>query len=301
MAPPLPAYTDYSDHLTAELRLSEATVGAYLLEARLLLEYLGNEELGLREVTASVLIEYLVHRQLEGASSRTTAKSLSALRSFFKFLHREGLIQGDPSENLETPRMPRSLPDVFSEEQVNRLLEVIQADEPAGLRDRCLFELIYSCGLRVSEASELTLDRYFPKARVLRVFGKGSKERLVPVGEVAARWLDRYLREARPALLGSTALLSGRREKALFVNQRGQKLSRKGMWKRFKSYAAAAGLEGKVHTLRHSFATHLLEGGADLRSVQMLLGHADIGTTQIYTHVDEAQLKAYHKEYHPRG
>jgi len=295
MEPALPAYSAYSDYLTAELRLSAATVDAYLLEARLLLEYLGSNELELREVTASVLIEYLVHRQLEGASGRTTAKSLSALRSFFRYLHRDGLIEGDPSEHLETPRMPRSLPEVFSQEEVNRLLEVIVPDDPAALRDRCLFELIYSCGLRVSEASELTLDRYFPKARVLRVFGKGSKERLVPVGEVAASWLQRYLREARPALLG------GRREKALFVNQRGQKLSRKGMWKRFKSHAAAAGVDGKVHTLRHSFATHLLEGGADLRSVQMLLGHADIGTTQIYTHVDEAQLKAYHTQYHPRG
>ena len=290
-----PAYTDYADHLRAELRLSAATVEAYLLEARLLLQYLHSVELELEAVTPSLLIEYLVHRQLEGASSRTTAKSLSALRSLFRFLHREGLVEGDPSENLETPRMPRSLPEVFSREEVERLLAVIEPDDPAAVRDRCLFELIYSCGLRVSEASELTMDRYFPRARVLRVFGKGSKERLVPVGELAAEWLERYLRDGRPALL------NGRREKALFVNQRGQKLSRKGIWKRFKGYAAAAGVEGKVHTLRHSFATHLLEGGADLRSVQMLLGHADIGTTQIYTHVDEAQLKAYHAEYHPRG
>ncbi|MBN1836221.1 MAG: tyrosine recombinase XerD [Spirochaetales bacterium] len=295
MGTPPRACAAYADYLTAELRLSPATIDAYLLEARLLLEYLAADELELAQVTASVLIEYLVHRQLEGASSRTTAKSLSALRCLFRFLNREGLVDTDPSEHLESPRMPRSLPAVFSQEEVNRLLEAIRPEDPAALRDRCLFELIYSCGLRVSEASELTLDRYFPKARVLRVFGKGSKERLVPVGEVAARWLEEYLREGRPALLG------GRREKALFVNQRGQKLSRKGMWKRFKSYAAAAGLEGKVHTLRHSFATHLLEGGADLRSVQMLLGHADIGTTQIYTHVDEAQLKAYHAEYHPRG
>jgi integrase/recombinase XerD len=289
------AYSAFSDYLTAEVRLSKATIEAYLLETRLLLEYCRANEFQPDEVTASVLVEYLVHRQLEGASKRTTAKSLSAIRAFFRFLHREGRIASDPSLALQTPRTPRPLPQVFSQEEVDRLLGVIQPDTPAGLRDRCLFELIYSCGLRVSEAAELTLDRYFPEQRILRVIGKGSKERLVPVGEVAATWLQRYLREARPLLLG------GRREKALFVNQRGQGLSRKGMWKRFKSYATAAGIDGKVHTLRHSFATHLLEGGADLRSVQMLLGHADIGTTQIYTHVDEPQLKSYHQEYHPRG
>jgi integrase/recombinase XerD len=291
----LPAYTAYSDYLTAEVRLSKATVDAYLLETRLLLEYCRLNEIELPEVTAAVLVEYLIHRQLEGASKRTTAKSLSAIRSFFRYLHRDGLIGSDPSEALQTPRTPRQLPQVFSQEEVNRLLEAIEADSPAGLRDRCLFELIYSCGLRVSEAAELTLDRYFPEQRILRVIGKGSKERLVPVGEVADSWLERYLAEGRPVLL------RGRRERALFINQRGQALSRKGMWKRFKSYAVAAGIDGKVHTLRHSFATHLLEGGADLRSVQMLLGHADIGTTQIYTHVDEPQLKAYHREYHPRG
>jgi len=288
-------YAAYSDYLTAELRLSRATVNAYLLEIRLLLGYCEDNEIGLSEVTAAVLIEYLVHRQLEGASGRTTAKSLSALRSFFRYLRRDGIIETDPSEHLETPRIPRSLPEVFSQNEVNRLLETIETHSPAGLRDRCLYELIYSCGLRVSEAAELTLDRYFPKARVLRVLGKGGRERLVPVGEVAVGWLERYLREGRPVLL------NGRREKALFVNQRGRGLSRKGMWKRFKSHAVTAGVNGKVHTLRHSFATHLLEGGADLRSVQMLLGHADIATTQIYTHVDEAQLKAYHREYHPRG
>jgi integrase/recombinase XerD len=289
------AYAGYSDYLTAELRLSAATVDAYLLETRLLLEYCRAGEIALAEVTAGVLVEYLVHRQLEGASRRTTAKSLSGLRSFFRYLLRDGVIASDPSEALETPRTPRSLPQVFSQEEVNRLLEAIETDTPAGLRDRCLFELIYSCGLRVSEATDLTLERYFPEQKVLRVIGKGSKERLVPVGEVAAAWLGRYLREGRPLLV------DGRREKALFVNQRGEPLSRKGMWKRFKHYAVGAGVEGKVHTLRHSFATHLLEGGADLRSVQMLLGHADIGTTQIYTHVDETQLGAHHRQYHPRG
>jgi integrase/recombinase XerD len=289
------AYAAYSDYLTAELRLSAATVDAYLLETRLLLEYCRANEIILQEVTAGVLVEYLVHRQLEGASRRTTAKSLSALRSFFRFLHRDRLIAADPSDALETPRMPRSLPQVFTQGEVNRLLESIDADTPAGLRDRCLFELIYSCGLRVSEAADLTLERYFPQQSILRVIGKGSKERLVPVGEVAASWLRRYLEEGRPQLVGR------RRPAALFVNQRGEPLSRKGMWKRFKRYAVEAGVEGKVHTLRHSFATHLLEGGADLRSVQMLLGHADIGTTQIYTHVDETQLKAHHRAYHPRG
>ncbi len=284
----------FAAHLEAELRLSRATVSVYALEARLLEQYCANGR-GIPEFTTADLIQYLVHRQLEGASRKTTAKALSGLRAFFAFLQREGLVQANPAEDVETPRIPRRIPEVFSREEVERLLAAIDLNTPGGVRDRFLFELIYSCGLRVSEAAELTLERIYQSEKFLRVLGKGGKERIVPIGELALEWLEKYLSRARPALA------RGRRLGSLFVNHLGQPLSRKGMWKRFKGYAQEAGVAGKIHTLRHSFATHLLKGGADLRTVQVLLGHADIGTTQIYTHVEESELAEYHRLYHPRG
>jgi integrase/recombinase XerD len=285
----------YSDYLTAELRLAGATVAVYALEARVFLEYCGTEQLELQAVSVGNLIEYLIERQLRGISRKTTAKAVSALRAFFTFLQRERLIDGNPSVHLELPRTARRIPEVFSVEQVEAILAAIDTANPGGIRDRFLFELIYSCGLRVSEACSLSLDRIYPRESMIRVVGKGSKERLVPMGEQALFWMRRYLAEARPALL------KRKKERALFVNRSGKALSRKGMWKRFKELRVKAGLEGKIHTLRHSFATHLLQGGADLRAVQALLGHADIGTTQIYTHVDERELHRQHRKYHPRG
>jgi integrase/recombinase XerD len=288
----LEAFTAY---LSAELRLARATVAAYTLEARLLAEYCREAGCNLEKFSSAELIEYLVHRQIEGASRKTTAKCLSALRAFFAFLVREARMAVNPTEHVETPRIPRHIPEVYSREEVENLLAAIDLNTPGGVRDRFLFELIYSCGLRVSEAAELTLERIYKAEKFLRVLGKGGKERIVPVGELALEWLERYLNEARPALA------RGRRLASLFVNHLGQPLSRKGMWKRFKGYALEAGVAGKIHTLRHSFATHLLKGGADLRTVQVLLGHADIGTTQIYTHVEESELAEYHRLYHPRG
>jgi integrase/recombinase XerD len=288
-----PLLEAFAAHLTMELRLSRATVSVYALEARLLLAYWGAQPL--RQFSGQDLIQYLVDRQLEGASRKTTAKSLSALRAFFAFLRREGQIQDNPAEDVETPRVARRIPEVFSREEVERLLAAIDLDTPGGVRDRFLFELIYSCGLRVSEAASMTLERIYKTEKFLRVLGKGGKERIVPIGELALEWLEKYLSQARPALA------RGRRLASLFVNHLGAPLSRKGMWKRFKGYALEAGVAGKIHTLRHSFATHLLKGGADLRTVQVLLGHADIGTTQIYTHVEESELAEYHRLYHPRG
>ncbi len=286
----------FAAYLATELRLSRATVSVYTLEARLLLDYCAPKPPSeLAAMTGTDLIQYLVHRQLEGASRKTTAKSLSALRAFFAFLLREGLAKANPAEDVEAPRIPRRIPEVFSREEVERLLAAIDLNTPGGVRDRFLFELIYSCGLRVSEAAELTLERIYRTEKFLRVLGKGGKERIVPIGELALEWLEKYLSQARPALV------RGRRLASLFVNHLGQPLTRKGMWKRFKGYALEAGVAGKIHTLRHSFATHLLKGGADLRTVQVLLGHADIGTTQIYTHVEESELAEYHRLYHPRG
>jgi integrase/recombinase XerD len=288
----LEAFTAY---LTAELRLARATVAAYTLEARLLAEYCRSAGCDLERFSSTELIEYLVHRQIEGASRKTTAKCLSALRAFFAFLVREQLLASNPAEHVETPRIPRHIPEVYSREEVENLLAAIDLATPGGVRDRFLFELIYSCGLRVTEAAELTLDRIYRRDKFIRVVGKGGKERIVPIGDLALEWLDRYLSEARPALA------RGRRPRTLFINHLGAPLTRKGMWKRFQRYAQKAGVAGKIHTLRHSFATHLLRGGADLRTVQVLLGHADIGTTQIYTHVDERELADYHRRYHPRG
>jgi integrase/recombinase XerD len=285
----------YSDYLTAELRLSASTIAVYAQEARQFLSYALEEQLELETTTVGNLIEYLIHRQLQGISQKTTAKAVSALRAFFTFAHRQKMIPNNPSVHLELPRSSRRIPEVYTLEQVEAILEAIDTATAAGIRDRFLFELIYSCGLRVSEAVSLTLDRIYGKESMLRVVGKGSKERLVPMGEQALFWMRRYLEEARPALL------KDKKERALFINRSGKRLSRKGMWKRFKEILALAGVEGKIHTLRHSFATHLLQGGADLRAVQTLLGHADIGTTQIYTHVDERQLHQQHRRYHPRG
>jgi integrase/recombinase XerD len=285
----------YSDYLTAELRLSSSTIAVYTLEARLFLTYCKQEQFELESATVGNLIEYLIHRQLQGISQKTTAKAVSALRSFFTFLHGEKIIASNPSVHLELPRSSHRIPEVYSLDQVEAILEAIDTSTPAGIRDRFLFELIYSCGLRVSESVSLTLDRIYAKEAMLRIVGKGSKERLVPMGEQALLWMRRYLEEGRPALLKE------KKERALFINRSGKRLSRKGMWKRFKQILALAGVEGKIHSLRHSFATHLLQGGADLRAVQALLGHADIATTQIYTHVDERQLHGQHRRYHPRG
>ncbi len=290
------ALAAYTDHLALQRGLSANTVRTYGLEARLLLRYCRDNELQPADIDRSTLVEYLVHRQLSGASGRTAAKALSGLRSFCRYLVQQGLLGENPCEHLDSPRLPRRIPQVFSREQVDALLGHVDLSTPSGLRDRCLFELIYSCGLRVSEAAALTLDRLYTREGLLRVSGKGGKERVVPVGEVAARWLERYLQEARPVLMGR------RRERALFLNRLGRPLSRKGVWKRFKELVLRAGLQtGKVHTLRHSFATHLLQGGADLRAVQTLLGHSDIATTQIYTHVEERELQRHHRRYHPRG
>jgi integrase/recombinase XerD len=225
---------------------------------------------------------------------RSIAKAMSALRSFFRYLVDEKIRSDDPTAVLERPRADRRLPEVLSREIVERLLSAVDTETPRGIRDRTLFELVYSSGLRVSEASALNLADIFLHEGIVRLHGKGSKERLVPFGPDAASWLDCYLKDARPILA------KAKRSPALFLNRNGDRLSRKGIWKNYAAVAGIAGTGSKLHTLRHSFATELLSGGADLRSVQVLLGHADMGTTQIYTHVDASSLKANHRRYLPR-
>jgi integrase/recombinase XerD len=285
----------FEDYLNVELRLSPQTVATYLAELRVFFDYLRENDRELYGVESSDLIDFFVWRQLRGVTQRTLAKALSAVRSFYRYLLLEKVVDSNPAELIESPKVPRKIPRVFSQREVERFLATIDTSTALGLRDRALFELIYSCGLRVSEAVELTLGRVFLKDAALHVTGKGSKDRYTPLGEVAEYWLKRYLTEARPELA------RGIQDDHLFLSRRGRKLSRKGMWKRFNQTLMKAGLQGKIHTLRHSFATHLLAGGADLRSVQELLGHADIGTTQIYTHVGQKELRVYHDKYHPRS
>jgi integrase/recombinase XerD len=227
--------------------------------------------------------------------ARTLAKAASAIRAFFRYLVLEGRVTSNPARLVDSQRVAMRIPRFLPVEEIDALLSACDATRALGIRDRALFELIYSCGLRVTEAVRLTVDRVFLPESVVRVLGKGARERLVPVGDRAKHELEKYLAESRPQLAGRSPA------SALFLGRGGKMLSRKTVWKIFKRLAVRAGLEGKVHSLRHSFATHLLQGGADLRSVQELLGHADIGTTQIYTHVSQEVLKRTHEEFHPRG
>ncbi len=285
----------FEGYLRMELRLSENTIQTYLVVCNSLLCFLEERDIRLADIRFNEILEYFVSRQLAGMSQRTIAKSVSGLRAFFRFMILEGYIDANPMELVETPKVGRNIPRVFSVEEIEHFFEAIDRETPNGMRDRAMFELIYSCGLRVSEVADLTTDRIYLKEGIVRILGKGKRERLVPMGEVAGYWLNRYLTEARPLLLKK------KKTPYVFLNHLGNRLTRKGIWLRFKEIAARAGLRGKVHTLRHSFATHLLEGGANLRSVQALLGHSDISTTQIYTHVESESLKRYHSAYHPRG
>jgi integrase/recombinase XerD len=248
-------------------------------------------------LTPALLRDFVYHLKDIGLSPASIRRSVSATRTYFKFMIGEGQMRSDPSERLETPRKWRTLPEVLTVEEVNRLLGAVSIDEPLVFRDRAMLELAYGAGLRVSEWIELGVQDLMLEDGVLRVFGKGSKERLVPIGRSAIGAVGMYLRELRPRLE------RGEGKGRLFLNARGKPLSRMGAWKILRKYVDLAGIEKHVspHTLRHSFATHLLEGGADLRAVQEMLGHADISTTQIYTHVDREYLRSVHKQYHPRG
>ena len=285
----------YYSRLVALERRAPLTAETYRFEIRRFLDWIEGENLspdcGLSDVT-----RYLAHRRGDdGIDSRSVAKAISALRSFSRFLEDEGHSgSAGFASLLEIPRRADRLPQVHRKEDVDRLLSLINTDSPLGIRNRALYEFIYSAGLRISEAVFLNIGDLFLSRKTARVTGKGNKERLVIFGPDAAFWLKRYIDEARPQLL------KGRAGKALFVNRSGKRLSRKGIWKNYCSLALQAGLSTKLHTLRHTFATELLAGGADLRSVQELLGHADISTTQIYTHVDSSRLRDSHRKYLPR-
>jgi integrase/recombinase XerD len=290
----------YEEYLVARRNLAPLSVETYLRELGLYLDFLNARGLPPEKVDTPLVCAYLESRRdKNGISARSSAKAQSALRGFYRFLVGEGKCAGNPAAGLKMPKVLRPIPEVFSEAAVNAILDAVDIATPGGLRDRCLFEVIYSSGLRISEAAGLTLDRVHLKEGILRVAGKGRKERLVPLGAEAEAWIRRYLDEGRPLL--ALRRRSARVPGEVFLNYRGNPLGRKGIWKRFKEILLRANAHGKVHGLRHSFATHLLAGGANLRAVQELLGHADISTTQIYTHVDERALRAAHRNYHPRG
>jgi integrase/recombinase XerD len=284
----------YEDSLTLERRLSNATVSMYTEEVGKLLAYLQSRGLSASAFDSVSLIGYVASRRDQGLSSRTAAKILSIIHSFCRFLLDELIRSDNPAEMLEPPKQSRKIPPVLSIEEVERLQAVIPDASPVGIRDAALVELIYSAGLRASEAVTLRMGDIYFREGVLRVIGKRDKERLLPLGRRAEAALKWYLSSARPLLS------SGKRPcDTVFLSSRGNGLNRKSLWVRIRQYAAEAGVDAKVHTLRHSFATHLLAGGADLRTVQELLGHSDISTTQIYTHIDRSSLKEEFARFHP--
>ena len=293
-----PAISLFLTHVRVEKGLSANTVAAYQRDLAKFNVFAQKRKLALEAVTRDDLVDFLAGLYREKLESRTVARHLVTLRNFFRFAQIQEIITTDPSLNLESPKIRRTLPGYLRLEEVERLLAQPDAKTAAGLRDRAMLEVLYSTGLRVSELTGLRVTDLDSKVGCIRCIGKGDKERIVPAGRKALSMVEKYLRDARPELLGK-----GVSSPALFVNRRGHSLSRVGVWKILSAYGRRAGLRVALtpHMLRHSFATHLLERGADLRSVQLMLGHADISTTQIYTHVVEERLKQIYKAHHPRA
>jgi integrase/recombinase XerD len=288
----------FTDFISLEQGLSPRTLEAYQRDLARFAEYAdANGVAAPLDITARLLREYVYHLKDLGLSPASIRRNVSAVRTYFRFLTGDGIVVRDPSERLETPKRWRTLPDVLSVEEVQRLLAAPTLDDALVFRDRALLELAYGAGLRVSEWISLGVRDLLLEEGLVRVFGKGSKERLVPIGRSAIGAVAIYLRELRPRLE------KGEGKGILFLNARGRPLSRMGAWKILRGHVERAAITKHVspHTLRHSFATHLLEGGADLRAVQEMLGHVDIATTQIYTHVDREYLRQVHRSYHPRG
>ncbi len=304
----------FSDVLWMEEALSANTLDAYRRDLEGVSRWLNMRGSRLVSVTREDLRKYLAHLKSKGTPPRTVARLLSTLRRFYRYLLREGRVKEDPTALIDSPKLGRSLPKTLTEEQVVKLLQAPDANKPLGLRDRAMLETLYATGLRVSELVGLSLSQLSLSQGVVRVVGKGDKERLVPLGEEALSWLNRYLSETRTGLIrrrAGTRKCRGRQDAgsdrratdALFVTARGGPMTRQAFWYNIKRYARSTDIQANLspHTLRHAFATHLLNHGADLRVVQMLLGHSDLSTTQIYTHVARERLKELHARHHPRG
>jgi len=294
------AIAAFLTHVRVEKGLSPNTVSAYRRDLLKFDEFGKKKKLTVESVTRDDLVDFLASLYRQKLESRTVARNLVTMRNFFRFALVQELRTEDPSLNLESPKIRRSLPGYLRLEEVEKLLAQPDEKQPAGLRDRAMLEVLYSTGLRVSELVGLRVMDMDRAAGCVRCIGKGDKERIVPIGRKAIALVERYLRDARPKLLGNA---KQQNVSTLFINRRGGPLSRVGVWKILSAYGRQAGMRTGLtpHMLRHSFATHLLERGADLRSVQLMLGHSDISTTQIYTHVVEERLKQIYKAHHPRA
>lgn len=295
--PPSPLVADFLERAWAENGLARNTLASYRSDLSAFESWLKARGKDLLEADRALVLGYLGERQAAGLSARSNARLLSCLRHCYRLWLRLGRIDADPTALIDAPKLPKPLPKALTEREVEALLAAPDRSSPEGLRDHAMLELMYACGLRVSELVGLAVEQVNLRQGALRVRGKGGRERLVPVGEQALDALDRYLADARPALLGR------QRAVALFVSRRGEALTRQAVWQRVRRLAQAAGIARPLspHGLRHSFATHLLNHGADLRALQLLLGHASLSTTQIYTLVAREGLKRLHAEHHPRG
>ena len=289
---------EFIDYLGHEKGLATNTLESYSRDLKQYYGFLsGDSTASLENASQSTIVAYLMHLRKQGKATATIARRLAALKAFYQFLVKENYVATDPTGDLSSPKLERKLPKVLTVSEVERLLNQPDLSTPAGKRDKAMMELLYATGIRVSELVNLNLLDVDLKEGFVRCTGKGSKERVVPMGEIAISALKTYLESARPKLVTDP------KEKALFVNHHGKRLTRQGFWKVVKKYAAQAQIRKEItpHTLRHSFATHLLENGADIRAVQEMLGHADISTTQIYTHVTKDRLKDVYAKSHPRA
>ena len=284
------------DRLAVERGLSPRSVEAYARDLGAFGAWLGEQGIATEKVSRADIVRHLRARRAAGLSARSAARLISALRGFFAFAVAEGIAREDPTIHVENPKTWAALPHALGGKEIEALLSAPDVGDPLGLRDRAMLETLYATGLRVSELVRVERERVDLEGGTVLVLGKGSKERLVPLGRSACRWIARYLKEGRPGA-------DLHRSPFLFLNRRGAPMTRQRFWQVIEGYARSAGVRGRIspHVLRHSFATHLLEHGADLRSVQMMLGHADISTTQIYTHVSRARLRSVYDEFHPRA
>jgi len=293
-----PSLDRFLHYLAVEKGVSKNTLEAYSHGLNRFIEHL--EGKGIKtpnEISRLDIREFLLFLKKKGLSSRSIARNLVSIRVFLRFLVEDGLLQANPADEIESPKIAKTLPEILSLDEVETLLEQPDLLNPRGVRDRAMLEILYATGMRVSELVRLQTPHLHLEAGYVLLFGKGSKERIVPIGKEALRWVERYLKESRPNLL------KHKESSFLFLNRSGQPMSRQQFWKNIKAYGRKAGIRKRItpHLLRHSFASHLLERGADLRSVQLMLGHVDISTTQIYTHVTGERLKKIHQQYHPRG
>lgn len=288
----------YLQYLIVEKGLSKNTIEAYGSGLSRFINYLKSNGFDdIKKVSKFDLRGFLLTLKRKGLSNRSIVRNLVSIRTFFRFLIEEGLMELNPAEEVESPKMPRKLPEILTLKEVEKLLEQPNTKTPLGVRDKTMLEILYATGMRVSELTHLPLNHVNLEGGYVLLHGKGSKERIVPIGEEAMKWVSYYLKTAR------VLLSKGNESPYLFINRSGRRMSRQQFWKNIKAYGREAGIRKRItpHLLRHSFASHLLERGADLRSVQMMLGHVDISTTQIYTHVTGERLKRVHQKFHPRG